>query len=104
MSGVRKAFHPGSWTRRDVAFLLLLLYGLLAAFAASPALHEAIHTDAKGADHHCAITVLTQGHIDLPLCDVPACSISVWCDYAPAFTLFVPAGALTWKPKSPCLY
>ena len=98
MSGVRKALHPGSWTRRNVAFVLLLLYGLLAAFAASPALHEAIHTDAKGADHHCAITALTQGHIDAPICDVSACSISVWHHYAPPFTLSVPGGAVELLP------
>jgi hypothetical protein len=42
-------------------FLLLLVQGL----AASPLLHSDVHEDANSHTHTCAVTILSQGQIDL---------------------------------------
>lgn len=60
---------------RAVAGALLVLFMLMAAFAASPALHRSLHADADQPNHHCAITVLAQGQIDVPPCDAVACEL-----------------------------
>jgi hypothetical protein len=42
------------------AVLMLLLWVVTAALAASPQLHGLLHPDAQNGDHHCAVTVLQQ--------------------------------------------
>jgi len=47
-----------------VGAVLLLLFMVLVALAASPQLHHAIHADANTTGHHCVISALSQGHIE----------------------------------------
>ena len=56
---------------RALAAGMTFLFLVLIAFAASPAFHQAIHTDANDAHHHCAITALTHGQVDVPIADIP---------------------------------
>jgi hypothetical protein len=88
MRKVRKTFRCSAQLRAAVA-VVLVLYVLLAAFAASPALHRAFHSDADHPDHHCAITMLAQGQIELPVCDTPLCLAPVCYTCAPPFVLSV---------------
>ena len=55
-----------------IASLLVCLVLLLDAMAASPALHELIHSDATRADHQCAVTVFAHGQVDSAIVDVVA--------------------------------
>jgi len=59
------AFRDAGY-RRLTALLCLLLFLTLQIFAASGALHRALHADAAAADHHCAITLLAQGQLQSP--------------------------------------
>jgi len=52
--------------RQTSALICLALFLALQVFSASSALHQAIHVDAGSAGHHCALTVLAQGHLDAP--------------------------------------
>jgi hypothetical protein len=54
---------------RAVAALVLLLYGALLSFAILPELHEKLHSSAKHVDHHCAITLIAGGQIEVSGCD-----------------------------------
>ena len=54
---------------RALAFAPVLLFLLLFTFAASPALHLALHADAGDGDHHCAIKLLAQGQLESPNLD-----------------------------------
>jgi hypothetical protein len=54
------ADQPGA-ALRGVAVLGALLVWLLTILTASPTLHEALHADAGGADHECAITLFSHG-------------------------------------------
>lgn len=51
--------------KRAYSLLCLALFLSLQALATVPELHRLIHHDADKADHHCAITLLAQGNIDL---------------------------------------
>lgn len=77
---------------------MLVLYVLLAAFAASPALHQAIHSDAGDPDHHCAITMLAQGQIELPDCGAALCLAPTYYVYAPLVELSVSSGIVELLP------
>jgi hypothetical protein len=55
-------------------FLVFLLLGL-AALAASPGLHELIHSDAGASDHHCAVTLFAGGQIDSASAPVLAAAV-----------------------------
>jgi hypothetical protein len=46
--------------------VLLVLFFSLLAMAFSARLHQALHTDAANADHHCAVTLLASGQMDAP--------------------------------------
>lgn len=48
---------------------MLLLLLTLQAFSASPSLHKSIHSDAASSKHECAITLLSNGHVDQPAYD-----------------------------------
>ncbi len=45
---------------------MLLLFLSVLASAASPALHELLHADAKDAQHHCVVTSFAHGQVDAP--------------------------------------
>jgi hypothetical protein len=54
----------GDIARRGLALWLALQILLIAAMAASPALHRAIHHDADNDDHDCVVTVFINGAVD----------------------------------------
>jgi hypothetical protein len=56
-----------------LALLMLVLYLLPAALAASAALHKCVHDDADTPEHHCAATVIALGQVDT----VPAAVVVV---------------------------
>ena len=91
-------FHRGGRPFRVVVGLSLLLYLLLAASASSPALHQAIHKDAKSHDHHCVITALTQGQIEGPVCNAFLSFTPAVFDYAPPYLLSVRVASLELLP------
>jgi len=72
MRRVKKMLRSGGRPLRVSAAVMAFLFLVLIAFAASPALHQAIHTDANDAHHHCAITALTHGQVDVPSADISA--------------------------------
>ena len=72
MHRIKKVFRSGSRPARAVAVAMILLLLCILALAASPALHERMHADAKDVHHHCVITVFAQGQVDAPACGVSA--------------------------------
>lgn len=46
-----------------VSLLCLALFVFLQALAASPSLHRCLHHDADQIDHHCAVTLISQGNL-----------------------------------------
>ena len=72
MRRIGKMFRSGGRPFRALAAGMTFLFLVLIAFAASPALHQAIHTDANDAHHHCAITALAHGQVDVPTADISA--------------------------------
>jgi len=69
---MKKLFRSGSRPARLVAAAMILLLLSILALAASPALHEWIHPDAKDVHHDCVVTTLAHGQVDAPACDVSA--------------------------------
>jgi len=51
-------------TRRVWAAFSLVLFLTLQLLSSSTALHKLIHADANSQDHHCAITLLSRGHVN----------------------------------------
>jgi hypothetical protein len=98
MRSIRKMLKQGSNWSRALAAVLLLLFLSLSALSASPALHEKLHSDARNPDHHCAITLLTHGHVDVPFCDNPICLALNPGSYAPSFDLSVCGDAIEFLP------
>jgi len=78
----------------------VLLFVLLLAMAASPALHQAIHPDANDPSHHCAISLLAQGQIEAPGVGAPVCFTFASCDSAPLFCLSVFSAAVEFLPPA----
>ena len=77
---------------RTVAAVLLALFVVLMALAASPQLHHAVHADADAPGHHCAISALLHGQIEPPVCDAPICPASFGWDSPPRLLLSVVEG------------
>jgi hypothetical protein len=63
-------FRSGGRPFRVSAAVMTFLFLALLAIAASPALHQAIHPEAKDAHHDCAITALAHGQVDAPTPDI----------------------------------
>lgn len=97
MRKVRQAFRCSNQLRATVA-VVLMLYVLLAAFAASPSLHQLIHSDATSPNHHCAITLLAHGQIELPDCGSTLCLARPCYTYAPLVELSVSSGIVDLLP------
>jgi hypothetical protein len=83
-----------------MAGLLAILFFLLLSVAAVPVLHRAIHQDANDPNHHCAISLLTQGQIDAPAFDAPVCFTFASCDSVPLFCLSVSSAAVEFLPPA----
>lgn len=62
-----------------LALLMLVLYLVPAAVAASAALHKCVHDDAGTPEHHCAATVIALGQVEAsPVRDVVITSIGFY--------------------------
>jgi hypothetical protein len=97
MRKVRQAFRCSNQLRATVA-VVLVLFVVLAAFAASPSLHQAIHSDATSPNHHCAITLLAHGQIEMPECGSTLCLAPISYAYAPLVELSVSSGIIELLP------
>lgn len=53
-------------SRRTVALLCLALFLVLEIFATSSSLHNSLHSDSTAPGHSCVLTLLAQGHLDVP--------------------------------------
>jgi hypothetical protein len=51
------------------AVLILLLFLALQVFSASDSLHRRNHSDAASSTHQCAVTLISQGHLEQPALD-----------------------------------
>ncbi len=76
-----------------LASLLIGLVLLLDAMAASPALHEMIHKDARSADHDCAVTMFAHGKVDSATVEIATATPTVSIETTPVFVFssFAPA-------------
>ena len=83
---------------RAIGVVLLLLFLVLVVFAASPELHQTIHSDANTAGHHCAISALSQGHFEPPACNPPLCTAPVLSSCSTPFVPSVFGGAIELLP------
>jgi hypothetical protein len=54
----------GRTSRRVWAMIGLVLFLALQLVASSEPLHKLIHADADSADHHCAVTLFSQGQVN----------------------------------------
>jgi hypothetical protein len=77
---------------------MLAAFLMLTVVAASPVLHRLIHADAHGSDHHCAVSMMTQGQIDLPVCDNFVFTLSGNVDFAPRIEISVNSTAIEFLP------
>jgi len=84
---------------KAVSVLCLALFIFLQALAAVPSLHRHFHHDANQADHHCAVTLLSQGHVDVPVTGTVAIISPVSFVYTvTAPDVFVPVAADRQSP------
>src|SRR5438445_12943999 len=85
------------WSRALALMLLALFLGTTLA-AAAPSLHAAVHSDANNPDHHCAITLLIQGQVDVPVFDTPICLAEQSYSDATPFLLSVYSSTVEFLP------
>jgi hypothetical protein len=52
--------------RQIFAALTVLAFAFALALESLPELHDHIHADAHETEHHCVVTILQQGQVDLP--------------------------------------
>ena len=76
-----------------IASLLAGLVLLLDAMAASPTLHEWIHSDAGSTDHQCVVTLFAHGQVDSATVETSAVTPVVSGETTPpiVFSTFAPA-------------
>lgn len=76
-----------------IASLLTGLVLLLNAMAASPSLHEWVHSDASESGHHCAVTLFAHGQVDSSTVDVVVVGSQTFFAVNPAveISVFSPA-------------
>src|SRR5438874_12775328 len=75
----------------SLGLALVLLYLLLVSLASLPQFHQAIHPDGNQPGHNCVVTLLAQGQIDLPICDISLPPVLVSCGYSTTLFLSSPA-------------
>jgi len=97
MSATIRGF--GRRSLRTVSAAMLATFLTLTVVAASPGLHRLIHADAHGSDHHCAVSMMTQGQIDLPVCDNFVFTLPGNVDFAPRIEVSVTSGAIGFLPS-----
>ena len=75
---------PNRPSRPFWSLLFLALFLSLQLFAGSSSLHQAIHSDANSPNHHCVITLLTQGQVNVPVVT------NLWLAFATALIFSLP--------------
>jgi hypothetical protein len=88
----------GRRSLRTVSAAMLATFLMLTVVAASPGLHRLIHADAHGSDHHCAVSMMTQGQIDLPACDNFLFTLPGNVDFTPRIEISVTSAAIEFLP------
>lgn len=73
-----------------IGILSVLLVLLLNLLAASPSLHELIHTDADKAGHQCAVMVFVHGQVDSSAVDVAIPVPTAPVEFCPQILVSVP--------------
>lgn len=63
---------------------MLALFLSLQLLAGSGKLHHALHSDASSADHHCPLTLLTQGEVNVPVV------LGIWLAFATVLIFSLP--------------
>ena len=85
---MKTAASKNAWQNRSSrslwAVLLLALFLSLQLFAGSGSLHRVLHSDAGSPDHHCVITLLTQGQVNVPVV------LGIWLAFATALIFSLP--------------
>jgi hypothetical protein len=71
------------WSRLSLGSLLVGCVLLLNALAASPTLHEWVHTDAGQTEHQCAVTLFAHGQMDASVAVAAAAVPSSPADFFP---------------------
>ena len=66
MRVIRTAFWSSTGLLRAGAVGALLLFLFVLALNVSPQLHLAFHHDSDEGQHHCAVTLLHSGQVDVP--------------------------------------
>ena len=71
---------PPPWQRPLAAALAVLVLGV-ALLSSAPGLHEQMHPDAHAPEHHCAITLFTDGLLPALAGAVPTMVLAVLCTF-----------------------
>ena len=66
------------------ALLCLALFLSLQLFAGSGSFHRVLHSDASSPDHHCVITLITQGQVNVPVV------LGIWLAFATTLIFSLP--------------
>ena len=75
---------PNRSSRSLWALLFLALFLSLQLFASSGTMHRTIHSDANSPNHHCVLTLLTQGQVNGPVV------LGLWLTFAAALIFSLP--------------
>jgi hypothetical protein len=98
MTWKKSAVRARPQLMRAAAATLLVLYLVIGVLAAVPDLHSALHKDANAPGHHCAITLILQGQIELPAGEISVCRISECIDCATPFVLSFEVASVEFLP------
>ncbi len=87
-------------SRPKVAVLLLGLFLSVFVLANSSTLHHVLHPTADSADHHCAVTLLLTGQVEVPALAAAVAVPAVMVEQKPAPEISHPAGSSFNLPLS----
>jgi hypothetical protein len=86
------------WSKLSLGGLLVGCVLLLNALAASPSLHEWVHTDAGQTDHQCAVTLFAHGQMDASFAIVAVMVPSSPADFFPQPSVSVSSAIVETLP------
>ncbi|HUC83585.1 MAG TPA: hypothetical protein VL970_00220 [Candidatus Acidoferrales bacterium] len=90
--------HSQAHGQAAIASLLVGLFLLLNAMAASPALHEWLHHDAGQPGHQCGVTLFAHGLVDAAAGDVPMAAPMPSVEAVPSLVICVFSPAIEQLP------
>ncbi len=94
---IRNMVCSGRARLRAVAVAVLCLFLALVALATSPALHQVLHADANDPGHHCAVTHIAKGHVDVPISLPPLAPCPALTESPPVKVISF-AGRVAYQP------